>query len=82
MGLLEDLNNESNFPKQVRAWCSVCTELEKMNAKEREALLTRFADKNISHIALSKVLRANGIDLSDSVIGRHRRGICKGVARK
>lgn len=82
MGLLEDLSDESKFPKQVRAWCSVCTEIEKMNEQERKALLLRFEDKNISHIALSKVLRANGIDLSDSVIGRHRRGVCKGVARK
>jgi len=82
MGLLEDLNNESNFPPQVRAWCSVCTMMEQVSKEERKAIQERFDNRAISHIALSKVLRANGYDLSDSVIGRHRRGACKGVARK
>lgn len=81
MGLLEDLNNESNFPKAARANCSVCILLETLTEQEGYALNKRFADKNTSHIALSKVLKNNGIEISDSVIGRHRRGVCSGTKR-
>lgn len=81
MGLLEDLGDESNFPKPVRAWCSVCLMLASLPEKERDALQKRFDDPNITHIALSAVLRKNGYDLGDSVIGRHRRKACKGVTK-
>jgi len=79
MGLLDDLTNDGNFPKVVRAWCSVCMLLKELPEKESKALQARFNDKNITHVALSKVLKQNGIDIGDSVIGRHRRGGCSGL---
>ena len=82
MGLLEDLGNESNFPTTKRAWCSVCEMLKSVTDAERVALISRFENKAISHISLSVVLKNNGYEISDSTIGRHRRGVCQGVTRK
>jgi hypothetical protein len=81
MGLLEDLGNESNFPKTKRAWCSVCEVIKSLSTKEAELLHARMTTKAISHVALSDVLRKNGHDISDSTVGRHRRGVCQGVAQ-
>jgi hypothetical protein len=81
MGLLEDLGNESNFPNASRAWCTVCTLLKELQAKESQALQLRLDNKNISHMSISQVLKSNGYSISDSTIGRHRRGRCSGVAR-
>ena len=81
MGLLEDLGNESNFPDARRAWCSVCDLLGKLPAKEQQALKLRMENKNITHMSISHVLKNNGYSISDSTVGRHRRGRCTGVAR-
>jgi hypothetical protein len=81
MGLLEDLGNDSNFPHSRRAWCSVCELLKKLPLKENQALQARMGNKNITHMAISSVLTNNGYPISDSTIGRHRRGRCSGVAR-
>ena len=80
MGLLEDLQNEGNFPKAARATCSVCNVLRTLPEKESKALQARLTDKNIGHTALCRVLRANNINISDSVMGRHRRGVCSSGA--
>ena len=82
MGLLEDLKNEANFPKARRALCSVCSLLHGLPKAEATLLQERFDDKKISHTALSKVLRDNGYSVSDSVVGRHRRRVCAGVAER
>jgi hypothetical protein len=81
MGLLEDLGNDSNFPHPRKAWCSVCELLKKLSPKESQALQVRIDNKNITHMAISSVLTNNGYPISDSTIGRHRRGRCTGVAR-
>lgn len=81
MGLLEDLGNESNFPKSRRAWCSVCELIKDLDSKESEALKSRLNNKTITHAALSEVLRKNGYEISSSTLGRHRRGICTGDAK-
>ena len=81
MGLLEDLGNESNFPKTKRAWCSVCELLGNLTDKEAEMLKARMTLKQITHVSISEVLKKNGYEVSDSTIGRHRRGVCQGVAK-
>lgn len=78
MGLLDDLSKDDNFPKPKRAWCSVCELLKTLSKAEQVALNSRLADKNITHVALSNVLKNNNYDISDSTIGRHRRGSCNG----
>lgn len=81
MGLLDDLNDETNF-KVVRSWCSTCTMLAELSDKEREAIQLRLDDKNITHASLSAVLKKHGYNISGDTLGRHRRGMCSGVARK
>ena len=49
--------------------------------KESEALKLRMDNARITHISISAVLTDNGHPISDSTIGRHRRGRCTGVAR-
>ena len=78
MGLLEDLANESNFPKTKRAWCTVCLLLENLPEQESEMLQARMSLKHITHVSIAEVLKKNGYDIGDSTIGRHRRGICAG----
>lgn len=80
MGLLEDLQDSKNFPKPIRATCSVCDLLKALSEKEAKALQARLSDTKVTHTALSRVLRANDYSISDSVIGRHRRGTCQGGA--
>ena len=82
MGLLDDLKDEANFPRPVRAWCSVCSLLLDLPEAESKLLQERFENKNITHIALASVLKANGYDISDSVIGRHRRKVCAGGSKR
>lgn len=81
MGLLEDLGNESNFPKTRRAWCSVCEMLKDISPAESKVFAERLTNKTITHASLSVVLKKNGFDISDSTIGRHRRGVCQGVTK-
>lgn len=80
MGLLEDLQADKNFPKPARAFCTVCNLLKELPEKESKALQARMTDKNVGHTALCRVLKANDIIVSDSVMGRHRRGVCQGGA--
>ena len=68
MGLLEDLGDESNFPKTKRAWCSVCELLGNLPEKESEILAARMALKQITHASLSVVLKKNGYEISDSFV--------------
>lgn len=81
MGLLEDLSNESNFPKPKRAWCSVCELIKSLPEKEAAAFKMRLTSKTITHAALTAVLKKNGHEISSATIGRHRRGICTGDAK-
>ena len=81
MGLLDDLKNENNFIAVRRAWCSVCTLIAKLPKEEGKILKERVDNLEITHRALSKVLKANGHNVSDGTLGRHRRGDCQGVAK-
>ncbi len=81
MGLLEDLGDESKFPPPRRAWCAVCDLLTKLPPKETQALKVRLDNPNISHMSIANVLKDNNYPVSDSTVGRHRRGRCTGVAR-
>jgi hypothetical protein len=80
MGLLEDLGNESNFKAARRSWCSVCLLLTTIDKAEAKALTERLQDKHVANTALSRVLKANGHEISDGTLSRHRRGECQGVA--
>ena len=79
MGLLDDLNNADNFVHSSRGKCTFCTFLETLPKPEAEAVKVKVADKNITSSSLSRVLRANGYNLSEGVVSRHRRGDCRGA---
>lgn len=81
MGLLDDLSNVEAFGKAQSLFCGVCTLLGELPEAEREALTTVMAKPKVSHTALSKILKENGYPISDGVVGRHRRGVCSGVAK-
>jgi hypothetical protein len=81
MGLLDDLSNVEAFGKAQSLFCGVCTLLGELPEAEREALTATMARPKVSHTALSKVLKENGHNISDGVMGRHRRGVCSGVAK-
>lgn len=80
MGLLDDLNNETNFVHPRRAWCSVCKLIESLPKAEGEAFASKLLEPHITNTALSRVLKANGHDVSDGTISRHRRKECHGVS--
>ena len=81
MGLLDDLSNAESFGKAQSLFCGVCTLLGELPEAERAALLKRMAEPRVSHMALSRILKENGYNISDGVMGRHRRGVCSGVAK-
>ena len=81
MGLIDDLNNEANFVHTRRAWCSVCTLVERLTKEESKILKEKLSNASITHAALGKVLKANGHNITDGTLGRHRRGDCQGVAK-
>jgi hypothetical protein len=81
MGLLDDLSNVESFGKAQSLFCGVCTLLGELPEAEREALIATMAKPKIGHTALSKLLKENGYNISDGVVGRHRRGVCSGVAK-
>jgi len=81
MGLLDDLSDAKSFGKAQSLFCSVCTLLAQLPKEESTLLARHMKDSKIGHIALSRILKKNGYEISDGVIGRHRRGLCKGVAK-
>jgi hypothetical protein len=81
MGLLDDLSNVESFGKAQSLFCGVCTLLGELPQAERDALTKVMAQPKVSHTALSRVLKENGHNISDGVVGRHRRGVCSGVAK-
>jgi|LakMenEpi05Aug10_1017310.scaffolds.fasta_scaffold13302_2 hypothetical protein len=81
MGLLDDLSNVESFGKAQSLFCGVCTLLGELPQAECDALVATMAKPKVSHTALSKLLKENGYNISDGVMGRHRRGVCSGVAK-
>ena len=81
MGLLDDLTNDSSFGKAQSHYCGVCTLLTTLSKEESKALQMRIDDNSIPHTSLSRVLKNNGYNISDGVLGRHRNKGCSGVAK-
>ena len=81
MGLLNDLKNDNNFLHSSRGKCTFCTFLETLGTVEKQAVIERVADKNITSSSLSRVLKANGHNINEGVISRHRRGDCASGAK-
>ena len=80
MSFLDDLADESKLINLRRSLCTVCRLINSLDDPEREALLLRMGDPEISHASISRILKANGYDITEGTLGRHRRNGCQGVA--
>jgi len=80
MGLLDDLKDDSKLAEMVRSVCTVCKLIKSLDKPEREALLARMDDPEITHASISRVLRANGYNVTQGTLARHRNKGCQGVS--
>jgi len=72
------LNNRFATAKPARKGptCSVKLLLASMDEHERDTLIAAFDDETIQSRTIWRVLIDEGYEISDSPIGRHRRGLC------
>lgn len=80
MGLLDDLKDDNKLADQKRSVCTVCKLIKSLAKPEQAALLSRMDDPEISHASISRVLRANGYNVTQGTLARHRNKGCQGVA--
>ena len=57
--------------------CSVAKLMDRMPAQDREALQAALDDDQLEARAIWRALLAEGYDITDQPLGRHRRGICQ-----
>ncbi len=69
---------EYEFPK-IGGECRTCVLLRSLPKGERDALQAALDDPRYSNNALSKILKAEGHQIADSTVRRHRKGECKRV---
>lgn len=81
MGLLDDLKNLDQFGTPQGPRCTVCRLLNRLDAKEADALEAVLADENISTTALSRALAANDHRIAAGTLRRHQKGECRGTQR-
>lgn len=75
MGLLDELNDPSNFTGQGNRFrCSVCELVKELPEKEAEVLKKRLLDTKVGHSNISDVLIRNGFMIGRGAIARHRKG--------
>ncbi len=70
---LDDLVRASRPRRSV---CSVAKVLALLDAKDREVLDAAMTNDAITHSAIAIVLTAEGHDIQQGTISRHRRGVC------
>lgn len=57
--------------------CSVAVVLDDLSDEDRQTLLDLLGDPLIAHTRISRSLRAIGVDIGETVIGRHRNHRCR-----
>lgn len=76
MGFIDDLQ-AAKHAKPKRLACSIAVVLGSLADDEAAALTAALADEDITHAAISKVLRDNGHDIAAVTVSRHRRRECR-----
>jgi hypothetical protein len=66
-------------PAVVGGKCRVCETIKGLPEDERAALQGALEDKRISNSALSNILKAEGYEIGESTVRRHRRAECKRI---
>lgn len=79
MGLIDDLKDNGKLESKKNSICSVCKMIASLTKAEQEALAPRMEDPDISHAALSRVLQANGHQIMQGTLARHRNKECQRV---
>lgn len=74
MGLLEDIAEEQS--KTVPNRCPVAALGEQLSPADLADLDAAMANDSIRHVAISRALRARGLDVSEKATAAHRRGTC------
>ena len=62
--------------RPARAVCSIAKILESLDAKDRAVLDGALRNTDVTHAAIATVLCANGHDIRQSTVSRHRRNGC------
>ena len=75
MSLAERLSDYS--PPKIGGECRTCSLLKTLPKGEAEALQAALDDPKYSNAALSKILKAEGYQIADSTVRRHRKAECK-----
>ncbi len=70
---LDDFTAASRPPRSV---CSVAKLLAALDAKDRSVLAEAMANSDITHAGIAKVLVAEGHDIQQGTVARHRQGRC------
>lgn len=64
-------------PPKIGGQCRTCALLASLPKGERDALQGALDDPKYSNAALAKILKAEGYQIADSTVRRHRKGECK-----
>lgn len=72
--LAAELAAISSSPK--RGACRIRTLADEMSPDDYAAFLNAIADRKKTAAAITQVMRANGFQVGDQVVQRHRRGAC------
>jgi hypothetical protein len=75
MGLAERIAGYER--PRIGAYCKMCVLLEDLPADDRDALVAGLADPSMSNAGLAKILSAEGYQMADSTVRRHRKSECK-----
>lgn len=64
-------------PKPKTVYCKIDEWLKKLDEKDTQILIDALNDvQGWPHSTLSRALRAKGVDVSDTTIGKHRHKDC------
>ena len=69
---------EQAKPTRKGPRCTMCDLVDRLDKRDRDALLAALADESFTHAAISRALRAEGYRRSPLTVARHRKGECAG----
>ena len=77
MSLADSLRDVSPANKGPR--CTMCRIIMGLSAADSAALSAALTDQQFTNDMIARALQAEGHDIREQSVGRHRRGICRGL---
>ena len=77
MTLADSLRNVS--PANNGPRCTLCRIILGLGAADSAALSAALGDAMFTNNMIARALQAEGHDIREQSVGRHRRGICRGI---